>query len=80
MVNQPSKKRLLVEILTGIYKAIVFTRTKHGADKVVRYLKEKGLDSTAIHGNKTQGQRQRSLAMFQKDKINILVATEIAAR
>ena len=80
LVNQPSKKRLLVEILTGIYKAIVFTRTKHGADKVVKYLKEKGLDSTAIHGNKTQGQRQRSLDMFKKDKINILVATDIAAR
>jgi ATP-dependent RNA helicase RhlE len=80
LVNQPSKKRLLVEILTGIYKAIVFTRTKHGADKVVRYLKEKGFDSTAIHGNKSQGQRQRSLDMFKKDKINILVATDIAAR
>ena len=80
LVNQPSKKRLLVEILSDVFKAIVFTRTKHGADKVVRYLKEKGLESTAIHGNKTQGQRQRSLEMFKKDKINILVATDIAAR
>ena len=80
LVNQPSKKRLLVEILSDVFKAIVFTRTKHGADKVVRYLKEKGLESTAIHGNKSQGQRQRSLEMFKKDKINILVATDIAAR
>ena len=80
LVSQPSKKRLLVEILSDVYKAIVFTRTKHGADKVVRYLKEKGIESTAIHGNKSQGQRQRSLDMFKKDKVNILVATDIAAR
>ena len=80
LVNQPSKKRLLVEILSDVYKAIVFTRTKHGADKVVRYLKEKGIESTAIHGNKSQGQRQRSLDMFKKDKVNILIATDIAAR
>ena len=80
LTSQPSKKRLLVEILTDVYKAIVFTRTKHGADKVVRYLKEKGIESTAIHGNKSQGQRSRSLDMFKKDKVNILVATDIAAR
>ena len=80
LVDRPKKKQLLVEILTDVFKAIVFTRTKHGADKIVRYLKEKGIDSTAIHGNKSQGQRQRSLDMFKKDKINILVATDIAAR
>ena len=80
LVDKPLKKQLLVEILTGVFKAIVFTRTKHGADKIVRYLRDKGLDSTAIHGNKSQGQRQRSLDMFKKDKINILVATDIAAR
>ena len=80
LTDKPLKKQLLVEILTGVFKAIVFTRTKHGADKIVRYLRDKGLDSTAIHGNKSQGQRQRSLDMFKKDKINILVATDIAAR
>ena len=80
LADKPLKKQLLVEILTGVFKAIVFTRTKHGADKIVRYLRDKGLDSTAIHGNKSQGQRQRSLDMFKKDKINILVATDIAAR
>ena len=80
LVDRPKKKQLLVEILNDVFKAIVFTRTKHGADKIVRYLKEKGIDSTAIHGNKSQGQRQRSLDMFKKDKINILVATDIAAR
>ena len=80
LTDKPLKKKLLVEILTGAFKAIVFTRTKHGADKIVRYLRDKGLDSTAIHGNKSQGQRQRSLDMFKKDKINILVATDIAAR
>ncbi len=80
LTDKPLKKQLLVEILTGAFKAIVFTRTKHGADKIVRYLRDKGLDSTAIHGNKSQGQRQRSLDMFKKDKINILVATDIAAR
>ena len=80
LVDRAKKKQLLVEILTDVFKAIVFTRTKHGADKIVRYLKEKGIDSTAIHGNKSQGQRQRSLDMFKKDKINILIATDIAAR
>jgi len=80
LVDRPKKKQLLVEILTNVFKAIVFTRTKHGADKIVRYLREKGIDSTAIHGNKSQGQRQRSLDMFKKDRINILVATDIAAR
>ena len=80
LTDRPLKKQLLVEILTGVFKAIVFTRTKHGADKIVRYLKDKGINSTAIHGNKSMGQRQRSLDMFKKDKINILVATDIAAR
>ena len=78
LTDRPLKKQLLVEILTGVFKAIVFTRTKHGADKIVRYLKDKGINSTAIHGNKSMGQRQRSLDMFKKDKINILVATDIA--
>ncbi len=80
LADKPMKKKLLVEILNGVFKAIVFTKTKHGADKIVRYLRDNGLESIAIHGNKSQGQRQRSLDMFKKDKINILVATDIAAR
>ncbi len=61
-------------------RAIVFTRTKHGADRVVKRLREIGIDSRAIHGNKSQAQRQRTLDAFRRDEINILVATDVAAR
>ena len=49
LTDRPLKKQLLVEILTGVFKAIVFTRTKHGADKIVRYLKDKGINLSLIH-------------------------------
>ena len=58
----------------------MFTRTKHGADKLVRYLETGGLSATAIHGNKSQGQRERALAAFKDGKVQTLVATDIAAR
>lgn len=61
-------------------RIIVFTRTKHGADKIVKKLDMEGIRSDAIHGNKSQGQRQRTLDMFRKGKQNILIATDIAAR
>jgi ATP-dependent RNA helicase RhlE len=64
----------------AIDRAIVFTRTKHGADKVVRGLAGAGIDSAAIHGNKSQGQRERALAAFRDGKVRTLVATDIAAR
>lgn len=61
-------------------RAIVFTRTKHGADRVSRHLEAAGLPSAAIHGNKSQPQRERALAGFRSGRITVLVATDIAAR
>ncbi|MDJ0932043.1 helicase-related protein [Breoghania sp.] len=60
--------------------AIVFTRTKHGADRVVRDLDRAGLEAAAIHGNKSQGQRQRALGAFRDGGLRILVAIDIVAR
>jgi superfamily II DNA/RNA helicase len=59
---------------------LIFTRTKHGADKVVRGLVHAGMTAEAIHGNKSQGQRERVLAAFRQGKVKTLVATDIAAR
>ncbi len=80
--NKNSKKDLLLHILEeeNIHHGLVFTRTKHGADKVVRFLKKKGIKSAAIHGNKTQSQRQKALNQFKKGEINLLIATDIASR
>jgi len=64
----------------GMYRTIAFTRTKHGADKLVRKLKARDIKAQAIHGNKTQSQRQRALDAFKKDKVHVLVATDIASR
>jgi ATP-dependent RNA helicase RhlE len=58
----------------------VFTRTKRGADRVASHLKAAGIPVTAIHGNKSQGQRERALAAFRASKVRVLVATDIAAR
>ncbi|WP_321339457.1 DEAD/DEAH box helicase [Breoghania sp.] len=63
-----------------VERAIVFTRTKHGADRVVRDLGRSGLEAAAIHGNKSQSQRQRALGAFRDGGLRILVATDIAAR
>jgi ATP-dependent RNA helicase RhlE len=61
-------------------RVLVFTRTKHGADKVVRNLDRAGIEAAAIHGNKSQGQRERALAAFKAGRTRVLVATDIAAR
>jgi ATP-dependent RNA helicase RhlE len=82
-VENPRKSDLLHALLQerpDINRAIVFTRTKHGADKVVRRLEEQGHAADAIHGNKSQNQRERALAAFKKGQVRLLVATEIAAR
>lgn len=63
-----------------VKKSIVFTRTKHGADRLVRDLKKQGIESVAIHGDKTQGQRQNALEHFRSGKIKVLVATDVASR
>jgi len=81
-VEQGAKKNLLVELLAerDVKRAIVFTRTKHGADKLVQHLERSGLNAAAIHGNKSQGQRERALLAFKKGQVQSLVATDIAAR
>lgn len=63
-----------------VTRAIVFTRTKHGADRVVKNLRKIGIESRAIHGNKSQAQRQRSLEAFRNDEFHVLIATDVAAR
>lgn len=83
LIVDPGKKPdTLVELLAddAIDQAIVFVRTKHGADRVQQVVKHAGHYSVAIHGDKTQGQRDRALAMFREGKIKVLVATDIAAR
>ncbi|NRG16697.1 DEAD/DEAH box helicase [Rhizobiales bacterium] len=76
------KPAVLGDILSTdeVTRAIVFTRTKRGADRVSRTLEEKGIAAVAIHGNKSQGQRQKALAGFSSGRLKVLVATDIAAR
>lgn len=80
--NKSNKKDLLLHILKDekINQLLLFSRTKHGADRIVRNLRKKNIQATAIHGNKTQNQRQKSLKLFKNSQIRILVATDIAAR
>ncbi|WP_294132000.1 DEAD/DEAH box helicase [Sphingobium sp.] len=81
-VNQGEKQALLHLILKSedIDRALIFTRTKHGADRVVRFLEGAGIEAFAIHGNKSQGQRTTALQAFRQGKVKLLVATDIAAR
>ncbi len=81
-VDRAAKPGVLVDVLRRqpVDRALIFTRTKHGADKVARRLVQAGIAAEAIHGNKSQGQRERVLAAFRNDKIRTLVATDIAAR
>jgi ATP-dependent RNA helicase RhlE len=81
-VERAGKPALLAELLRSepIERALVFTRTKHGADKVVRALTQAGLSAEAIHGNKSQSQRERVLAAFRAGRVRTLIATDIAAR
>ncbi|HUA75782.1 MAG TPA: DEAD/DEAH box helicase [Solirubrobacteraceae bacterium] len=71
---------LVKELQSDRDRAIVFVRTKRGADRLVKRLDGRGLDAVAIHGNKSQGQRDRALARFQSGQIDTLVATDVAAR
>ncbi len=81
-VDKVNKNALLIEILknTAIKTALVFTRTKHGADKVVNLLIKNNIKAEAIHGNKAQNARQRALTNFKAQTTRVLVATDIAAR
>ncbi|GGF22107.1 DEAD/DEAH box helicase [Echinicola rosea] len=80
--NKSSKKSLLIHILEkeGMDQVLLFSRTKHGADRIVRDLKKKHIKAAAIHGDKAQNQRQRVLSDFKDNKLRVLVATDIAAR
>jgi len=85
-VNQSEKQALLAMSLRKglesdeMNRVLVFTRTKHGADRVVRNLEAAGIGAGAIHGNKSQPQRERALGEFRSGKLRVLVATDIAAR
>ena len=82
MVPMPSKRAFLTRLLgdPALSRVLVFTRTKHGANRVAEHLEKAGIVAEAIHGNKSQGARQRALEMFRAGKARVLVATDIAAR
>ncbi|OGN44110.1 MAG: DEAD/DEAH box helicase [Caulobacterales bacterium RIFCSPHIGHO2_01_FULL_70_19] len=81
-VEQGRKRALLTEMFSdpSYTRCLVFTKTKHGADKVAAYLEAGGVEAGAIHGNKSQPQRERALEAFKNGKLRVLVATDIAAR
>jgi len=85
-VTKGDKQRLLAKMLRKglasgeMDRVLIFTRTKHGADRVVKNLSREGIDANAIHGNKSQPQREKALGQFRKGHVSILVATDIAAR
>jgi ATP-dependent RNA helicase RhlE len=81
-VDKGNKKNLLVDVLkeAGAKSALVFTRTKHRANKVVKLLNSQNIQAEAIHGNKSQKARQRALGNFKEQATRVLVATDIAAR
>jgi len=81
-VEQTNKRALLTDILqdVNIPRALVFTRTKHRANRIMRQLSNSGISADAIHSNKSQGARQRALADFDRGKVKVLVATDIVAR
>lgn len=81
-VEKNEKLKLLVELLSDkeINRSLVFSRTKHGADRLAKQLLKTGITAAAIHGNKSQNNRQRALNDFKGSKIRVLIATDIAAR
>lgn len=82
MVENKKKEELLIEILRGqkLKRSLVFTRTKHGADQLMKTLNKLGVKTAAIHGNKSQNARQNALDDFKNNRITVLIATDIASR
>ena len=81
-VEKPQKKELLAQLLLGEAgnQVLVFSRTKHGADNIARYLSRRGITCESIHGDKSQNSRQRALSNFKEGRSNVIIATDIAAR
>jgi len=81
-VPKDQKQDLLIELLDGHRddRALVFSRTKHGAERLTKHLERSGFAATSIHGNKSQGQRDRAIASFKAGSVRVLVATDVAAR
>ncbi|GHU86240.1 DEAD/DEAH box helicase [Bacteroidia bacterium] len=81
-VEKPEKSKFLIQVIQQQkpQSVLVFSRTKHGADKIAKILSKSNIKSAAIHGNKSQNARQRALTDFKLNKINVLIATDIAAR
>ena len=81
-VDKANKKHLLAQLLSDpdVESALVFSRTKHGVDRIVRDLKRKGIEAAGIHGDKSQNARQTALGRFRAGECRVLVATDIAAR
>jgi ATP-dependent RNA helicase RhlE len=81
-VAKEDKQDLLIELLDGHRddRALVFSRTKHGAERLMKQLDRAGFAATSIHGNKSQGQRDRAIAAFKAGSVRVLVATDVAAR
>jgi ATP-dependent RNA helicase RhlE len=82
LVEKADKRHLLVDVLrdSAMKRVLVFSRTKHGANRIAEHLVKAGVHAEAIHGNKSQNARERALANFKAGKIRVLVATDIAAR
>jgi ATP-dependent RNA helicase RhlE len=81
-IEAERKREVLLELLNSqqVSRAIVFTRTKRGADRLTKYITEAGVEAAAIHGNKSQSQRERALSAFKSGRLTALIATDIAAR
>jgi len=81
-VRKDNKRALLGELLSNedVKRVLIFTRSKHGADKVARNLEKDGVKSGVIHGNKSQGQRERAIKEFSSGRVRALVATDVASR
>jgi ATP-dependent RNA helicase RhlE len=81
-VEKADKRALLVDVLrdSAMKRVLVFSRTKHGANRIAEHLEKHGIGAAAIHGNKSQNARERALADFKAGRCRVLVATDIAAR
>jgi superfamily II DNA/RNA helicase len=81
-VTRDTKFEKLVEILSGpdMDKVLVFGRTKHGVERLEKDLNRRGIRSDSIHGDKTHGRRQKALGLFKQGQVQVLVATDVAAR